>query len=204
MLFADGAQRLAANHVKGAVPAGDLDQQRVVIGRDGRAGVGVAAVQTHAEAAARAVGGDAADVGCEVVGRVFGGDAALDGVAVHAQVGLIAHADFGHGQRCALRDEDLRTYEVNAGDHLGDRVLDLNSGVHLDEIVVALLVHQEFHRTGRDIADMTGNLDGILVQCLTGCLGYRPGRSKLDDLLVAALERAVALAEVDDVAVLIA
>lgn len=51
---------------------------------------------------------------------------------------------------------------------------------------------------------MTGNLDGILVQCLTGCLGYRPGRRELDDLLVAVLERAVALAEVDDVAVLVA
>ena len=51
---------------------------------------------------------------------------------------------------------------------------------------------------------MTGNLDGILVQSLTGCLGYRPGRRELDDLLVAALERAVALAEVDDVAVLVA
>lgn len=204
MLLTDGAQCLAANYVKGAVPAGDLDQQRVVIGRDGRAGVGVAAVQTYTEATARAVGGDTADVGREVVGRILGGDAALDGVAVHAQVGLIAHADFGHGQRCALRDENLCAHEVNAGDHLGDRVLNLNSGVHLDEIVVALLVHQKFHRTGRDIADMTGNLDGILVQSLTGCLGYRPGRRELDDLLVAALERAVALAEVDDVAVLVA
>ena len=50
------------------------------------AGAGVAAVQTDAEAAAGAVGGDLAGVGGEVVGGVLGGDAALDGVAVDMDV----------------------------------------------------------------------------------------------------------------------
>ena len=43
------------------------------------------------------------------------------------------NADFGAVQRVALRDQDLRAHEVDAGDHLGDRVLDLDARVHLDE-----------------------------------------------------------------------
>ena len=45
--FVDGAGGLAADGLEGIVPGGDLDQQRVVIGRDDGAGVGVAAVQTE-------------------------------------------------------------------------------------------------------------------------------------------------------------
>jgi hypothetical protein len=32
-----------------------------------------------------------------------------------------------------LRDQDLGAHEVEAGDDLGDRVLDLDARVHLDE-----------------------------------------------------------------------
>src|SRR5699024_2663292 len=67
VLLADGPHGLAADTLKGVVPGGDLDQQRVVVGGDLSAGVGIAAVQTDAEAAAGAVGGDLAGVGGEVV-----------------------------------------------------------------------------------------------------------------------------------------
>ena len=42
-------------------------------------------------------------------------------------------ADLRAVQRVALRDQDLRAHEVEAGDDLGDRVLDLDARVHLDE-----------------------------------------------------------------------
>ena len=83
VLLTQGPGGPAAGPLKGVVPGGDLYQQRVIIGGDHRAGVGVAAVQTDAEAAAGAVGGDLAGVRGEVVGRVLGGHPALDGVAVH-------------------------------------------------------------------------------------------------------------------------
>ena len=88
VLLVDGAARLAADGLKGAVPGGDLDQQAVVIGADLRTRGRVAAVEADAEAAAGAVGDDLAVVGREVVLRVLGGDAALDGVAVHVEVAL--------------------------------------------------------------------------------------------------------------------
>ena len=200
----DGAGGLAAHGVEGPVPCGDLDQQRVIIGGDDGAGVGVAAVQTDAEAAAGAVGGDLAGVGGEVVGRVLGGDAALDGVAVHPQVVLTGQADLGGGEGVALGDEDLGTHQVHAGDHLGDGVFHLDAGVHLDEIVVAVLVHQEFHRTGRHIAHVLGHFDGVGIEPLSGLLGHAEGGGELHHLLIAPLEGAVALAQVDHIAVLVA
>jgi len=33
-----------------------------------------------------------------------------------------------------LRDEDLRLHEVDASDHFGDGVLDLNAGIDFDEV----------------------------------------------------------------------
>ena len=52
----------------------------------------------------------------------------------------------------ALGDEDLGPYQVYAGDHLGDGVLHLDAGIHLDKVVVPALVHQELHRAGGDVA----------------------------------------------------
>ena len=203
VLFIDGAGGLAADGGEGAVPARDLDKQGVVVRRDDRARADVAAVETHAEAAAGAVGLDLAVVGREVVGRVLGGHAALDGVAVDLEVVLVAETDLRVADRLPLGDEDLRTHEVDARDHLGDGVLDLNAGVHLDEIVVAVAVDEELHRAGVDIADGLGDLHGVSVQLLADALGHAPRGRKLHDLLVAALQRAVTLAEVAHVAVLV-
>ena len=203
VLFIDGAGGLAADGGEGAVPARDLDEQGVVVRRDDRARADIAAVETHAEAAAGAVGLDLAVVGREVVGRVLGGHAALDGVAVDLEVVLVAETDLRVADRLTLGDEDLRAHEVDVRDHLGDGVLDLDAGVHLDEVVVAVAVDEELHGAGVDIADGLGDLHGVGVQLLADALGHAPRGRELDDLLVAALQRAVALAEVAHVAVLV-
>src|SRR5665213_3782341 len=39
-------------------------------------------------------------------------------------------------------DTDLLQHEVDVGDHLGDGMLDLDAGVHLDEIEFAVLVEK--------------------------------------------------------------
>ena len=105
--------------------------------------------------------------------------------------------------RSALGDEYLRTHKVDAGDHLGDGVLDLNAGVHFYKVVVAALIDKELHRAGVHIADGFCDLDGITVQSVSYLLGHAPCRSKLDDLLIAALQGAVTLAEMAHIAVLI-
>ena len=76
---------------------------------------------------------------------MLGVDAALDGMAVERDVLL------REGQRRAGGDADLLVHEVDPGDHLGDRMLDLDAGVHLDEVEFAVLV-QELHRSRADIA----------------------------------------------------
>ena len=203
VLLVDGAARLAADGLEGTVPTRDLDEEGVVVGAYLRARRGVAAVEPDAEAAARAVGADAPVVRGKVVLRVLGRDAALDGVAVHAQIGLLGKTDLGVGERRAARYEDLRPDYVYARDHLGDGVLDLDARVHLDEVVAAGLVHEELDGAGVHVMHGLGYFDGVGVEPLAHLGGDAPGRGELDDLLVAPLEGAVALAEVADAAVLV-
>ena len=85
-------------------------------------------------------------------------------------------------------------------DLLGDGMLDLQPGVHLQEVELAVLV-DELDRAGVDVAARLGHLDRGLAHGLQGGRGDAGGRRLLDELLVAALGRAVAGAEVDGVAV---
>ena len=131
------------------------------------------------------------------VDRVLRIDAAFDGVAAEFDVLLRDR------QLAAGGDADLLEHEIDAGDHLGHRMLDLDARVHLDEIELAVLV-EEFdgadaeifqlaHRLGDDLADLVARGD------------VERGRGAfLQHLLVAALQRAVALAEMDGVAAAVA
>ena len=101
----------------------------------------------------------------------------------------------------AARDEELLAHDVDAGDELGDAVLHLEPRVDLEEPERAVRVQEELAR-GR-VAQPGGDAEPdrhrvqvpALVRGQAGC-----GRF-LDELLVPPLERAVALAEGDDVAV---
>ena len=44
-------------------------------------------------------------------------------------------------------------HQVDAGHHLGDRMLDLQPRVHLEEVEAAVLVEQELDRAGVGVAD---------------------------------------------------
>ena len=94
-------------------------------------------------------------------------------------------------------------HEVDAGHHLGDRVLDLEAGVHLEEEELAVLV-QELDGAGVVVAARLGHLHRGLAHRLAGLVGEARRRALLDELLVAALGRAVALADPHAVAVLVA
>ena len=96
---ADAELLQRAHHAAGGVGelealGGHLDQQRVVEGRDDRAGEG-GAVEADAHAAGRAVVEQLAVVGQEVARGVLGGHAALQGEAGGADGRLVAQADRG-------------------------------------------------------------------------------------------------------------
>ncbi len=106
--------------------------------------------------------------------------------------------------RGAPGDPDLRLDDVDAGHLLGDGVLDLDARIDLDEVEFAGVgIHQELDGAGAGIVRGVGDGDGVGGQLLP-LPGVEIGRGRaLDDLLVAALHRAVALEEMDDRAVLV-
>ena len=203
--FIEAAQH-AVDRLRGVVGMRrDLDEQGVVVRRDDGARVGRAGIEADARAAAAAVVVDLAGVRHEVVLRVLRRDAALDGHAVAGDVFLALDADLWVGERMALGDEDLRPDDVDVRDGLGDRVLDLDARVDFDEIeVLLILVGEEFDCAGVDVVDILHDLQRSSADILAQLLRQRPCRCHLDDFLVAALDGAVALIEVDDIAVFIA
>ena len=94
-------------------------------------------------------------------------------------------------------DPQLVGDQVASGDHLGDRVLDLQPRVHLEEGRPAMRIEQELAGPRADVADGATEREGGLAEPVTQRRIDRRRRRLLEDLLVAALDRAVALAEVD-------
>ena len=87
---------------------------------------------------------------------------------------------------------------------LGYRVLDLDAGVDFEEVEVALVVEQELERARVGVLHRAGGIDDDAAQLAAHLLGHRDRRPFFEQLLMAALDRALALAEVDNRAVMIA
>ena len=78
-------------------------------------------------------------------------------------------------QRLAGGDAQLPFDQIQAGDHFGDRVLDLQAGVHLHEVEGAVLVGDELDRAGADIANCLGRGNGGFAHLAAAFLGVMPG-----------------------------
>src|ERR1051325_7826240 len=144
-------------------------------------------------------------IGHEVVRGILGRHPALHREAVLHDLRLIPQADLRIAQRPALRDEDLRLDQIVAGDLLGDSVLDLNARIDLDEVELAGIDIEEELDGGR-VVDAGGPADGEggVPERLADLVVEVRRRRQFDDLLMAALQRAVALEEMDQTAMLIA
>ena len=106
-------------------------------------------------------------------------------------------------ERLARGDADLPLDEVEAGDQFGDRVLDLQAGVHLheEELVGRVGGDDELDGAGAGVVDAARGVARGGADAGAG-LGIQQRRRRLlDDLLVAALQAALTLAEVDHAAV---
>ena len=135
-----------------------------------------------------------AAAGQEGVGRVLGAEAHFDRVPGDPDVVLRDR------QVLAARDAQLQLDEIEPGDEFGHRVLDLQPGVHFHEVELAGGIEQELDRARARVADLARHRGRRQPHALAQHrIDGRRGRL-LDDLLVTPLHRAVALAEVHDVA----
>ena len=100
----------------------------------------------------------------------------------------------------ALGEAELLAHQVDAGDLFGDRVLDLQPGVHLEERDRAVGSDEELAGARSDVADFAQDRLGGRVEDVVLRLGEERRGRLLDELLVAALQRAVARRDDDDVA----
>ena len=202
----DGGQALDVELVQGApgtldglrpVGAGDdqLGQHRVELPADHRAGLH-AGVQPDTGTGRRLEPVDRAGRGQEAAAGVLAVDAEFDGVP--AWRGIL-----GDVQLLAVGDAELLADQVDAGGLLGDRVLHLQAGVHLEERDQAVLADQILDGAGAVVVGLLADPLGRLVDLLALRVGEERRRRLLDQLLEAALQRAVAGARDDDVAVLV-
>jgi hypothetical protein len=77
-------------------------------------------------------------------------------------------------QLLAGGDPQLLAHQVEAGDQLGHRVLDLQPRVHLHEVEAAVLVEQELERADVVVADRRIALTAALVSSARTLLGAAP------------------------------
>src|SRR5690606_10391681 len=122
-------------------------------------------------------------------------DAALDGRALQHDLIL------GPRELAPARNPDLLLDDVDVGDKLRDRVLNLEPRVHLKEVEVAVLIHEELNRARVDVVHRLGCRHRYPAHPLAQ-VGIHDGRrGLLQQLLVPALDGTLALAQVDHIAV---
>src|SRR6266700_612589 len=196
-----GRLRLDGGGARGRM-GDELGNHRIVVDRN-LAALLHAGVVAHGDAARAALGGRTVlyqppDRRQEVAERIFGIDARFDRPSGQADVLLL------QAQLLAGRDADHLFDQIDAGDELGHGVLDLQAGVHLEEKEALVLACDELDGAGGIIVHGFRQRDRLLAYLPARDLVEQRRRRLLDHLLIAALDRAFALAEIDDVAVLVA
>src|SRR3989475_2027633 len=130
--------------------------------------------------------------GQKALRRVLSIHSAFDGHSVLRDLALTPWP------RLSRRDQKLSDHEVDARHFLLDSALALEPGVHLEEVEVSALTHEEFHRAGVRVADRAGAGDGRGREPRLAERRQVRRRRLLHKPLIAALDRALALVEVHD------
>ncbi len=141
---------------------------------------------------------DRAGGGSEIVGGILRIDAEFDGVSQGAKV-----IEFG-AEAFAGGDFDLLFDQVDPVDLFGHRMFDLDTGIHFEKVKVAGIIDEKLHRTGVFVLNGLGQFDGGFPHAFTEIAIEKGGGRFFEKFLVAALDRAVAFADMDNFTALIA
>ena len=110
----------------------------------------------------------------------------------------------GQRQLLALGYSQLPGDQILSGNGFGDRMLNLQSRIHLHEKELAARIQQKLDRTRSDITDCLGSLD---CRCAHGPAQF-DGQSWrwrfFHHFLMAPLDRAIAFMQIDAIPLLIA
>src|SRR6185369_11940253 len=87
--------------------------------------------------------------------------------------------------------------------HLGHRMLYLNARVHLHEIESTMLIEEKLTRAGARITKLLARINRRIAHSLAHLRCQHDGRRLFHQLLVTTLNRALTLAEMDALAILI-
>ncbi len=138
--------------------------------------------------------GQRAGCGQEALGHILGIEPRLKGVAGDAQVLLRGGQAFpgGHAK--------LPFHQIDAGDRLADRVLDLQPGIHFHEPEPVSPqpfggIDDEFHRARPLVANRLGGAHGGGTHGFAHLFGHARRRGFFDHFLMPPLQRAIALEE---------
>ncbi len=176
-----------------AAPGDELRHHGVVVGSHPGALVD-AAVHPDPDPAGGPVDHDLPRRRQELVLGILGVDAGLDGVAADGDL-LLVDAELLAGGH-----PDHGLHDVDTGDGLGDGVLHLHPGVHLEEVEAALRVDQELAGAGPAVVHRLRRGHGGAPHLGPEFRSDAVARGLLDHLLVAPLDGALPLEEVDAVA----
>ena len=184
--------------ITGFVPYNQFGNHRVVVNADfiafDHAGIyaNMGAFIRRAQVTQIAGGGQ------EVLIRVFGINAGFQSMATDFYLGLLQRQGFTPG------DFQLPFHQILAGNHFGNRVLDLQAGVHFHKEERTVDIVEKLNGAGAHIVDGLGRFDSSITHGLTGFFAQPGCRGFFQNFLVTALNRAVTLGQIHAVAALVA
>jgi len=180
---------------------GDGEEKKSYILRsDNGACETVTAIKADTVSTCGTVNLDLSSIRLELFCWVLSRDTALDGETSRRDA-VLSETKLWQGR--ARSNLDLSSNDINASDLLGNGVLDLDSGVDLDEVITVLLVNQELSGTGIAVVHRLRQLHGIVEDGLANILRQILCGRKLNNLLMSALDGAVTLVQVHDVSVVV-
>jgi hypothetical protein len=104
----------------------------------------------------------------------------------------------------ACRNSYLFVDQIAARDHLSHRVLDLKPRVHFKEVKISISINEKLYSARVEIPGAAGDADGGFAHT-TAQIFVGDGRGTFfDDLLMAALKRTLALAQINYLTVTVA